>query len=134
LKYTVTKDGGIADIAVTPVISKELQIKLKVAIQRTEELWKRANISLDTSLLIIELLYIDDDTGCRIELQNYVKAYQLDSLPIDSMEKNKLENNFVQLRKNRDKNILQSTFNELSFPQLKSGVLMLPAIWIRKTY
>lgn len=132
VKYEITTEKKIVDIKCTPLISKYLQAKLKVAIKRTESIWKSANIRLDTNLTVVQFIYIDDDSGCFKEAAEYLNVSSSDSLSL--ILKDKLRNKYVQMKNTRDRNISQSSFDMLSNTELPAGAYMMPVIRIKRTY
>lgn len=132
VRYKVTTEKKIVDINCTPLISKYLQTKIKIAIKRTEGIWKNANIRLDTSLTVVQFIYIDDDSGCPKEAAEYLNISNSDSL--GTILNNKSANKYVQMKNIRDRNISQSSFDMLSTAELPEGAFMMPAIRIRRTY
>lgn len=132
LRFNLSKESELLNIACSPGISKEMQMKFKVALKRTQPLWKDSADTIDTSHSIIQLLYFEDDSGCLNEAKMYSEKKNIENNNADPMN-SKADNKFAQMRKMRDINIMKSTFNMLSVTELKNGAFMLPAIIIKKT-
>lgn len=120
LQFNLSNDNAIMNITSTPGISKEMEMKFKVALKRTEPLWKELADTIYTKHPFIQLLYFEDDTGCLGEAKTNSNTMANG-------------NEFHQMKKMRDISIIKSSFNMLSLPELKTGAFMLPAIIIKKT-